>query len=83
VIIGDVETDPEFAAFRDIAVQSGFRAVQSTPLVTSHGRFVGILSTHFAQPHVPSKAEMTLIGFCANVAADAVWPFLDGDRLTP
>jgi GAF domain-containing protein len=83
VVIADVESDPEFADFRHVASAAGFRAVQSTPLVTSRGQFVGMLSTHFAEPYVPSKAEMTLVGFCATVAADAVWPYVSADGFTP
>ena len=37
VVITDVTTDPGFAPHRDIARASGFRAVQSTPLVNRAG----------------------------------------------
>src|SRR5262245_56000524 len=46
VIIEDVETDPEFAPHRHIAASAGFRAVQSTPLFSQSGQFLGVLSTH-------------------------------------
>ncbi len=76
IVIGDVETDPEFAPFRAVAAEAGFRAVQSTPLVTSGGIFVGMISTHFSQPHVPSKHEMVLTGIYASLLADAVQRFV-------
>lgn len=76
IIIEDVETDPVFAPFRAVAAEAGFRAVQSTRLVTSGDIFVGMISTHFSQPHVPSKQEMVLIGIYARLLADAVQRFV-------
>ena len=35
IVINDVTTDPQFSPFREIAKRSGFRAVQSTPLLTT------------------------------------------------
>ena len=58
VVIPDVEKDLEFAIYRNIAKRTHFRAVQSTPLIKQDGRRLGILSTHFANPHQPSKIEM-------------------------
>jgi GAF domain-containing protein len=47
VVITDVTTDPGFAPHRDMAAASGFRAVQSTPLLNRAGHLVGMLSTHY------------------------------------
>jgi len=46
VVIADVREDPRFAAHREIAANSGFQAVQSTPLVDQDSRVLGMLSTH-------------------------------------
>ena len=78
VVIGDVELDPEFAPFRGIAAEAGFRGVQSTPLVTSSGHFVGMLSTHFAEPHVPSDSDMAKLAAYATAVADTVQRFVAG-----
>ena len=34
--------------------QTGIRAVQSTPLVSRAGRLLGMISTHWRNPHQPS-----------------------------
>lgn len=47
IVIDDVERDPEFANFRSDARATGFRAVQSTPLTTSEGEIIGVVSTLF------------------------------------
>lgn len=79
VIIPDVTTDPEFAPFRTIAAESGFLAVQSTPLITSDGRFVGMISTHFAERHFPSKEDMAVVAQYATQLADAVQSFVSSE----
>jgi GAF domain-containing protein len=50
-VIADVRTDDSFATHRDIAAASGFRAVQSTPLVDRAGRVRGVISTHYPGPY--------------------------------
>jgi len=50
VVIADVREDPRFAAHREIAANSGFQAVQSTPLVDQDSRLLGMLSTHYPAP---------------------------------
>src|SRR4051812_49022848 len=46
VIIPDIEKDDDFAVFRQDARAAGFRAVQSTPMITKHRNLLGIVSTH-------------------------------------
>lgn len=58
VVITDVTTDPGFAPHREIALASGFRAVQSTPLVNQAGHLVGMLSTHYPQPTTPPSSDL-------------------------
>ncbi len=57
-IIEDVDADPEYEPYRAIAARAGYRAVQSTPLISRDGRPLGMLSTHFAAPHRPSDQEL-------------------------
>lgn len=51
VMIEDVTTDPYFQPFLSIARASGYRAVQSTPIMGRESSVIGVLSTHFAAPH--------------------------------
>ena len=60
VIIEDVETDPGFEPHRRVAASAGFRAVQSTPLLSRAGEPLGMLSTHFREPHRPSQRQLRL-----------------------
>ena len=52
--------------------QTGIRAVQSTPLLSRTGKLVGMMSTHWRQPHQPSPRDLTLFDILARQAADLV-----------
>jgi len=58
VFIPDVDSDPLFAPHRDIARAAGFRAVQSTPLISRNGTFLGVLSSHFPSPYPLSQTQL-------------------------
>jgi PAS domain S-box-containing protein len=72
VIIEDVEVDPGFTPHRQIAASAGFRAVQSTPLFSRDGEPVGVLSTHFRQPHRSSEHDLQLTDLYFRLAAELI-----------
>lgn len=72
VIIEDVQTDPSFAPHRRMAASAGFRAVQSTPLFSRSGEVLGMISSHFRQPHRPSDHELRFIDLYAHQAAEFI-----------
>lgn len=72
VVVGDVMADAAFAPYRDIADRAGFRAVQSTPLLSSSAALVGIVSTHFPAAHAPTLQELASLKEIARCAADAI-----------
>ena len=74
-IIEDVESDPGFEPFRQGARAAGFRAVHSTPIVTSTGELLGVISVHFARKHRPSQRDMQIADVCARHAADSIENF--------
>lgn len=71
-IIVDVTTDSGFAPHRDIAAASGFRAVQSTPLVDQTGRLLGVLSTHYPRPYQPGESDLRVIKHCGELAGETI-----------
>jgi hypothetical protein len=71
-IIADVREDARFAPHREIAASSGFRAVQSTPLVDPTGRMCGVISTHFRRVHRPSARDAQIMEWYAEKVAAAV-----------
>jgi hypothetical protein len=76
VQIADVEQDSEFAAYRIDAKKAGFRSVQSAPFVTTDGKFMCMVSTHFANPHRATAIELDMLKAYRIVAADHVYKLL-------
>ena len=72
VVIADVMADECFAPFRGIAVASGFRAVQATPLLGAGGRLLGMMSTHWARRHLPSARDQRMTDLYARQVADFI-----------
>ena len=72
VIVHDVETC-EFIvgtpALEDHR-KTGIRAVQSTPLISRSGHLLGIISTHWREPHQPAERDLRLLDVLARQAAD-------------
>jgi PAS domain S-box-containing protein len=58
VLIEDVESDPLYRPYLSAARAAGYRAVSSAPLFDRDGAPLGMLSTHFRQPHRPSDQDL-------------------------
>jgi hypothetical protein len=72
VVITDVTTDPGFAPHREIALASGFRAVQSTPLVNRAGHLVGMVSTHYPEPTTLPRRDLQIASRFGALAAESL-----------
>jgi GAF domain-containing protein len=81
IVVADVMKDPDYAAFRGEAVAAGYRAVQSTPIATSRGRVLGMVSTLFANPHEPTPIELETLARYCRVAADLLERMLGAETL--
>ncbi len=74
VVVPDVETCDfitDTPALDDHR-RMGIRAVQSTPLVARGGKLLGVLSTHWRNPHQPAERELRLFDVLARQAADLI-----------
>jgi GAF domain-containing protein len=71
IVIEDIMADDEFSPRRQVVSQAGIRAVQSTPIMSSSGAFLGVMSTHFAAPHRPTRIEQRELQHTAQIAANA------------
>jgi PAS domain S-box-containing protein len=74
VIAADVEKCDFMAGTEDLAtyLQTGIRAVQTTPLLSRDGKLVGMISTHWREPHQPSERDLRLLDILARQAADLI-----------
>jgi len=78
VVITDVTTDPGFTPHREIALASGFRAVQSTPLLNGAGHLVGVLSTHYSRPTTPPRRDLQIVSRFGALVGDSLSTLLNG-----
>jgi PAS domain S-box-containing protein len=60
------------AELMETYVRSGIRAIQSTPLISRTGKILGMISTHWSQPHEPSVRDLRLLDILARQAADLI-----------
>ena len=72
IVIEDIMADAEFNSCREIVHHAGVRAVQSTPMISSSGALLGIVSTHFPVCRQPTKMQLRNLQHTAQVAADAI-----------
>jgi GAF domain-containing protein len=81
VVVQDVASDPIFAGTeaREVMLEAGARAVQSTPLVNGRGGLLGMLSTHYREPRRPPTQELAAVDLIARRAASS----LDGGSTQP
>jgi len=70
VLVENIRNDPQFASHRTAAEAAGFCAVQSTPLLSRRGKVLGVISTHFPDPHRPSDRELRFTHLYACIAAE-------------
>jgi predicted RNase H-like HicB family nuclease len=72
ILIEDVRRDQAFSPYREVAERAGFRSVQSTPLISTSGEFVGMVSTHFSEPRRLGELEGLELLRIGQIAADAI-----------
>ena len=72
VVVEDVAQSPTFVGTPalEVMLEAGVRACQSTPLVDSKGKILGVLSTHFGRPHRSDDRVLRLLDLLARQAAD-------------
>jgi GAF domain-containing protein len=57
VIVADIETDPRWKDYREVARQAGLRACWSVPLINAAGKVLGTFAIYYRQPKEPSPEE--------------------------
>jgi two-component sensor histidine kinase len=72
VIVDDVLTSKIFVdqPAQKVLLAAEVRAVISTPLRSSKGNLLGVISTHFSRPGHPSERQLRLTNILARQAAD-------------
>jgi signal transduction histidine kinase len=74
ILVSDLEQWASAAGISESRVyrEAGIRAAQSTPLRSRSGALVGMLSTHWKEPHQPEEDDLWLLDMLARQVADLI-----------
>lgn len=70
--IGDIERDPQSAAFRETARAIGVRALHAAPLMRRGAEICGVICLGFREPVAPSSRSRRMLDLVARQAADVI-----------
>lgn len=70
--VTDIETDPLWQDFRQLALAHGLRACWSTPIREEDNRLIGTFAVYYRVPRAPSAEEREAIRRISRRAADIV-----------
>lgn len=69
VYVSDIDNDPLWADFRELALSHGLRACWSMPILSSQGSVLGTFAMYYRAPREPAAQDLELIEFVARSAA--------------
>ncbi len=69
VIVSDIETDPLWADFKDLALKHGLRSCWSSPIQSAKGEVLGTFAVYHRTTSTPSAEDMTTVDLLKNTAA--------------
>ncbi len=72
IIVTDIEKDPLWQDYRDLARPHGLRACWSTPIVSRDDRVLGTFALYYREPRAPTEADLELIARAVHVAGLAI-----------
>ncbi|ACG72914.1 multi-sensor hybrid histidine kinase [Anaeromyxobacter sp. K] len=73
-VVEDARACPHLAGTQAqrLLEDAGVRALQSTPLIARDGRPLGMISTHWREPHRPDDVTLRMLDLLARQAADLI-----------
>jgi PAS domain S-box-containing protein len=72
VIVSDINTDPLWADYRELALAYGLQAGWSTPVLSSQKKVLGTFAIYSREPRSPTPQERKLLEQFAQVASVAI-----------
>jgi GAF domain-containing protein len=69
VFVSDIETDPLWEDFRDLALSNGLRACWSIPIMTAGRKVLGTFAMYHRQPREPTVRDLALVDLVTQTAA--------------
>jgi signal transduction histidine kinase len=72
VYVDDIQKDPLWADYRELAAAHGLRACWSTPIFATDGRVLGTFALYFAEPRTATEQERSVIERATHLAGLAI-----------
>ncbi len=72
VVVEDIETDPLWAEYKELALRHGLRACWSEPIIGTDGSVLGSFAMYFKEKHGPSERDLAVISTAAHLAGIAM-----------
>jgi signal transduction histidine kinase len=72
VFVSDIEIDPLWEPYRDLARSYGLRACWSFPILANDGHVLGTVAVYYRQPRTADPTVVELVSRVAHVAAIAI-----------
>ena len=69
VYVSDIDSDPLWADFRELALSHGLRACWSTPIFSGSDAVLGTFAMHYPSPREPSPADLEIVDLITRSAA--------------
>lgn len=69
IFVTDIETDPLWKDFRDLALAHGLRACWSTPFLARDGAVLGTFALYYREPRGPSQHDRDMVKQVAATAS--------------
>ncbi len=81
VVVTDIDTDPLWEDFRELAREHGLRACWSDPVKSAAGKVLATFAVYYRQPRTPSDAELALMDSLVALVSLAVEQVADIRRI--
>ncbi len=72
VFVTDIEHDPLWQNYKDLAAQYGLRACWSSPIISHEGMVLGTFAMYYREPRSPNLLEIQLIDIALHIAGIAI-----------
>ncbi|SHE85561.1 EAL domain, c-di-GMP-specific phosphodiesterase class I (or its enzymatically inactive variant) [Kaistia soli DSM 19436] len=72
VEVRDIETDPLWADYRDLALPLGLRACWSSPVIATDGSVLATFALYYREARGPTPLERSLVKACIHLSAIAI-----------
>lgn len=72
IIVDDIQTDPRWVNYKDLALPFGLKACWSAPLLAKGGKVLGTFAIYYTEPKRPTPDDLEIIRLVSRTAVIAI-----------